>query len=288
MTTALKVGAVIALKASHSLPLLLLAAGLARSTFFYRQAALTTPDRHAELRAQIHEVFTGAKSRYGHRRIHAVLTRQGWQIARKTVLKVMREENLVCKVRTRSKYSSYKGQVGKIADNLLKREFDAEVPNTKWVTDVTEFKTAERKVYLSPVLDLFDRSIVSYSVSESPSVAFTNESLIEAIGTLTPGETPMMHSDQGFQYQHTSWQKLLSNANMAQSMSRKGNCLDNSVMENFFGHLKEEMFHRQDFTDISGFLTELDDYIHWYNYERISLTLQCLSPMEYRALALAA
>ncbi|ALE06263.1 integrase [Arthrobacter sp. ERGS1:01] len=278
----------IALKASHSLPLLLQAAGLARSTFFHRQAALKTPDRHAELRAKIQEVFTRARGRYGHRRIHAVLTRQGWQIARKTVMKLTREENLVCKVRTRSKYSSYKGQVGKIADNLLKREFDAQAPNTKWVTDVTEFKIAERKVYLSPVLDLFDRSIVSYSVSESPSVAFTNESLIEAIGTLTLGETLMMHSDQGFQYQHASRQKLLSNANMARSMSRKGNCLDNSVMENFFGHLKDEMFHRQDFTDTDGFLTELDDYIHWYNYERISLTLQCLSPMEYRAQALAA
>ena len=278
----------IALKASHALPLLLQAAGLSRSTFFHRQAALKTPDRHAELRAQIHEVFTQVKGRYGHRRIHAVLARQGWQIARKTVLKLMREEKLVCKVRTRRRFSTYRGQVGKIAENLLKRKFDAEAPNTKWVTDVTEFKISERKVYLSPVLDLFDRSIVSYSVSESPTVAFTNQSLIEAIGTLTPGEAPMMHSDQGFQYQHASWQKLLTKAGMTQSMSRKGNCLDNSVMENFFGHLKEEMFHRQEFTDIEAFTTELRTYIRWYNCERISLTLECLSPMEYRAQALAA
>ena len=233
----------IALKASHPLPLLLQAAGLARSTFFNRQATLQKPDRHAELRAQIHKAFTDAKGRYGHRRIHAVLRRQGWQVARKTVLKLMRQENLVCKVRTRRKYSSYKGLVGKIAENLLKREFDTDAPNTKWVTDVTAFKTAEQKLYLSPVLDLFDRSIVSYSISDSPNVAFTNKSLTEAIGTLAAGEKPMMHSDQGFRYQHASWQKLLSNANMAQSMSRKGNCLDNSVMENVFGHLKEEMFH---------------------------------------------
>lgn len=278
----------IALKASHSLPLLLQAAGLARSAFFHRQAALKTPDRHAELRTQIHEVFAQVKGRYGHRRIHAVLARRGWQIARKTVLKLMREEKLVCKVRTRRRFSTYKGQVGKIADNLLKRKFDTEAPNTKWVTDVTEFKIAERKVYLSPVLDLFDRSIVSYSVSESPNTAFTNQSLIEAISTLASGEAPMVHSDQGFQYQHASWQKLLAKAGMAQSMSRKGNCLDNSVMENFFGHLKEEMFHRQEFTDIEKFTTELRDYIRWYNAERISLTLECLSPMEYRAQALAA
>ena len=277
-----------ALKASHALPLLLQAAGLARSTFFYRQAALKTPDRHAELRSSIHKIFTAAMGRYGYRRIHAALRRHGWQVAGKTVLKLMREEKLVCKVRTRRRYSSYKGQVGKIAENLLKREFDTEAPNTKWVTDVTEFKVAERKVYLSPILDLFDRSIISYSVSESPTVAFTNQSLIEAITTLAPGEAPMMHSDQGFQYQHTSWQKLLSDAQMPQSMSRKGNCLDNSVMENFFGHLKEEMFHRQEFTGIEAFTTGLEDHVRWYNFERISLTLECLSPMEYRAQALAA
>lgn len=278
----------IALKASHPLPLLLQAAGLARSTFFYRQATLQAPVRHAELRAKISEVFTGAKGRYGHRRVHAVLVREGRQVAKKTVLKLMREENLVCKVRTRSKYSSYKGQVGKVAEHLLKRDFDADAPNLKWVTDVTEFKIADRKVYLSPILDLFDRSIISYSVSHSPNVAFTNQSLTEAIATLSTGEAPMMHSDQGFQYQHNSWQKLLSDAHMPQSMSRKGNCLDNSVMENFFGHLKEEMFHRQEFSDTEVFLTALGDYIRWYNNDRISLTLKCLSPKQYRAQALAA
>lgn len=284
----MKVSAVIALKASHPLPLLLAAAGLPRSTFFHRQAALKAPDRHAELRARIHEVFTEAKGRYGHRRIHAILKRQGWQVAKKTVLKLMRAENLDCKVRRRRKYSSYKGQVGKVAENLLKRDFDTPAPNLKWVTDVTEFKVSDRKVYLSPVMDLFDRSVVSFSVSESPTTAFTNRSLSEAIGTLGPGETPMVHSDQGFQYQHASWQKLLADAGMPQSMSRKGNCLDNSMMENFFGHLKEEMFHHQDHTSPETFISELGEYIHWYNHDRISLTLKCLSPMEYRAQALAA
>jgi putative transposase len=279
---------VIALKASHPLPLLLAAAGLPRSTFFHRQAALKAPDRHAELRARIHEIFTNAMGRYGHRRIHAELLGGGWQVAKKTVLKLMRAEGLVCKVRSKRRYSSYKGQVGKVAENLLKREFDTEAPNLKWVTDVTEFKIAERKVYLSPVLDLFDRSIVSYSVSQSPTVAFANQSLSEAIDTLAAGEAPMMHSDQGFQYQHASWQKLLADAGMTQSMSRKGNCLDNAVMENFFGHLKEEMFHHHEHTSVEAFTTELDDYIHWYNHDRISLTLQCLSPMKYRAQALAA
>ena len=135
-TTALKVSAVMDLKASHALPLLLQAAGLARSTFFYRQAALKTPDRHAALRASIHKIFTAARGRYGYRRIHAALRRQGWQVAGKTV---------------------------------LKREFATEAPNTKWVTDVTEFKVAEQKVYLSPILDLFDRSIAQSFPTPSPS-----------------------------------------------------------------------------------------------------------------------
>ena len=190
----------------------------------------------------------------------------------------MRKENLACKVRSRRRYSSDKGQVGKIAENKLKREFDTAAPNLKWVTDVTEFKVADRKVYLSPVMDLFDRSIVSYSVSESPTVAFTNQSLIGAIETLAAGEAPMVHSDQGFQYQHSSWQKLLSDAGMAQSMSRKGNCLDNAVMENFFGHLKEEMFHHHEHAGIEAFTTDLKDYIRWYNTERISLTLRVPEP----------
>lgn len=278
----------LSLKANHPLPLLLAAAGLARSTFFYHQSGQGTPDRHAELRAAIRTVFSEAKGRYGHRRIHAKLIRRGWQVAKKTVLKLMREENLLCKVRRKRRYSSYQGQVGKIAENVLKREFEAAEPNLKWVTDVTEFKVADRKIYLSPVLDLFDRSIVSFSVSQSPTVAFTNESLNAAIATLNAGEAPLVHSDQGFQYQHASWQQLLNDAGLTQSMSRKGNCLDNSVMENFFGHLKEEMFYRQEFVDVDELVAEIEDYIHWYNTERISLTLQCLSPMEYRAQALAA
>jgi putative transposase len=279
---------VLSLKASYPLSLLLEAAEIPRSTFFYRQAALSRAAPQAELREKIREIFTQAKARYGHRRIHAILARQGWHVAKKTVLKLMRAESLFCKVRSRRRFTSYKGQVGKVAENHLKREFSATAPNTKWATDVTEFKVADRKVYLSPVLDLFDRSIISYAVSESPNTAFTNSSLRDAISSLAPGEAPLVHSDQGFQYQHATWQRLLNDAGMTQSMSRKGNCLDNSVMENFFGHLKEEMFHHDEHANAEAFVTELEDYIRWYNYERISLTLECLSPMEYRAQALAA
>ena len=143
-------------------------------------------------------------------------------------------------------------------------------------------------MYLSPVIDLFDRSVVSHSVSLAPSLELTNSSLRGAIATLEQGQTPVVHSDQGFQYQHLSWRNLLDAAGAVQSMSRKGNCLDNAVAENFFSHLKEELFHRERFETVEDFIQALDEYIGWYNTTRISTALQGLSPVEYRAQALAA
>ena len=268
--------------------MLLAVAGLARSTFFYHQARLARPDPHAELTTAITEAFHAARGRYGHRRIHTVLTRAGWQVAKKTVLKLMNALGLVCKVRRPRRYRSWLGQTGTVADNVLNRQFSAVAPDTKWVTDVTEFRIGERKVYLSPVIDLFDRSVVAYSHGPSPTLELTNSSLRAAIATLPAEATPLVHSDQGFQYQHASWRALLGDAGLTQSMSRRANCLDNSVAENFFGHLKEELFHHNKFDTVAEFTEALDDYIDWYNTVRISTTLKGLSPVEYRAQALAA
>jgi putative transposase len=280
------------LKAHHPLPVLLAVAGLARSTFFYHQARLaqaTGEDPRADLAAAVTEAFTAAHGRYGHRRVHAVVARQGHTVAKKTVLALMRELGLVCKVRRRRPYTSWKGEVGTAAPNILNREFTATAPNTKWVTDVTEFRVGTTKIYLSPVIDLFDRLVVSYSWSVSPNTELTNSSLRDAIATLEPGgHRPLVHSDQGFQYRHTSWQKLLAQAGLTQSMSRKATCLDNSMAENFFGHLKEELFHHNNFTTVEDFTDALEDYIEWYNTTRISTTLKDLSPVEYRAQALTA
>lgn len=267
--------------------MLLDAAGLARSTFFYHQAKRDQPDPQAELKAAIQDAFQAAHGRYGHRRIHAVLTKQGWQVAKKTVLKLMRVLGLFCKVRRR-RYSSFHGEIGTIADNVLDRDFTASAPNQKWVTDVTEFRIADRKVYLSPVIDLFDRFVIAHCWSLSPNLQLTNASLARAIATLQPGQRPLVHSDQGFQYQHRSWQALLKAADASQSMSRKANCYDNAIAENFFGHLKAEWFHHNRFDTVEAFTTALDDYIHWYNNERISTKLKGLSPVQYRAQALAA
>jgi putative transposase len=279
---------VIALKAEHRLDVLLDVAGLARSTFFYHQARLARPDPRAELKAAITTIFEENKKRYGHRGIHRELVGAGWRVAKKTVLKLMRELGLVCPVRRRRRFNSYQGEVGKIAENLLNRDFTAGAPNEKWVTDVTEFGIADRKVYLSPVMDLFDRQIIAYSVSTSPNLALTNSSLRDALATLEPGQTPLMHSDQGFQYQHRSWRRLLADAGATQSMSRKGNCHDNAVIESFFGHLKEELFHHTHYLSIEAFTTALAKYITWFNTSRGHTHCEGLSPVQYRAQTLAA
>ncbi|MFC9091038.1 IS3 family transposase [Nocardiopsis dassonvillei] len=278
----------LSLKAEHRLQVLLRVAGLARSTFFYHQARLQAPDPHAALKAQIRQFFDKNKGRYGHRRIHDQLHKKGWRVAKKTVLKLMNQLGLVCRVRRKKPSSSYRGQAGQVAPNLLERDFTAQGPNQKWVTDVSEFAVAGHKVYLSPVMDLFDRQIISYTAGLSPNLELTNASLRAALETLAPGQRPLVHSDQGFQYQHASWQRLLAEAECAQSMSRKGNCLDNAVIESFFGHLKEEFFTRSEFESIEAFTMELDEYIAWFNHERVHSYLEGLSPVRYRAQALAA
>ena len=200
----------------------------------------------------------------------------------------MRHLGLVCLVRRRRRYNSFKGEVGKIAENLLGRDFTATASNQKWVTDVTEFSIGQGKIYLSPVMDLFDRQIIAYSISDSPNLALTNSCLTQALTTLEPGHAVLVHSDQGFQYQHPSWQALLTDAGATQSTSRKGNCLDNAVIESFFGHLKEELFHHTTFTSTNALTAALHDYLSWYNNHRISLALEGLSPVQYRTQTLAA
>lgn len=265
-------------------------AGIPRSTFFYHQARMKGPDPRADLKAAVTETFQKSRDRYGHRRIHIDLRKQGCKVAKKTVQKLMRSLRLICKVRSRKRYNSYQGEQGVIAPNLLKRQFEAQAPNEKWVTDVTdvtEFSVGDRKHYLSPIMDLFDRQVISYAVGPSPNLELANASLRGALATLENGQKPLVHSDQGFQYLHSSWPTLLKDAGAIQSMSRKANCYDNAVMENFFGHLREELFHRVRFLNTEALTAALHEYIHWYT-ERISVKLEGLSPAQYRARALAA
>lgn len=279
---------VAALKADFSLALLLQVADLARSTFFYHQSRISRPDAHAELKSAIEIEFHKAKGRFGHRRVHRELMKQGWRVAKKTVLKLMRELKLKCLVRRKKRFNSFRGEIGPVAPNLLARDFEAEAPNEKWVTDVTEFRVGTQKLYLSPVMDLFDRQVISFSISQSPNLELTNSSLRKALDQLPAGEHPIVHSDQGFQYQHRSWQRLLAKAGATQSMSRKANCLDNAVIESFFGHLKEELFNHHQFIDTATLRVAIVDYIAWFNNNRATERNKGLSPVEYRAQTLVA
>lgn len=196
-------------------------------------------------------------------------------------MKLMKQMGLTCKVRLK-KYRSYKGQNGKIADNILKRNFKADKPNQKWATDITEFALCGQKIYLSPILDMYNGEIISYKISERPVLKQVLDMVEDALSNISCEEQIILHSDQGWQYQHKSYQKLLRENNIIQSMSRKGNCLDNAVMENFFGILKSELFYLKKFETVDKFIRELEEYIDYYNNQRIKSKLKGLSPVEYR------
>lgn len=227
-----------------------------------------------------------SKGRYGYRRVTLTLKHKGFNINHKKVLRIMREESLLCtKFKTRSrKYSSYKGQIGKVANNLVKRRFKASKPNELWLTDVTEFriKGQEKKLYLSPILDIFNSEVISYTLSNHPTINLTNEMLEKALDKNKDIKNLTIHSDQGFHYQHSSWTNRLEKMDIVQSMSRKGNCLDNSPMENFFGVLKQEMYYGVEFKNYDELINEIEEYIRWYNEDRIKTKLNGMSPVDYR------
>lgn len=278
--------AVVSLKADHRLADLLEAAGLKRSTFFYHQQKLSRPDPAAELKQAIIEVFQASRRRFGHRRVWARLRYLGWVVSKKTVLKLMRELELRCPIRRR-RFRSFRGEVGRVFPNLLRRDFTVTGPNQKWVTDVTEFHVGEEKVFLSAVMDLFGRQIIGAAIGPSPSLQLANDSLRPALAGLRDGDRPIVHSDQGFQYQHRSWRELLEQAGARGSMSRRGNCLDNAVIESFFGHLKDELFCAVSITTAGQLVAELTDYLHWFNQHRPHDSNEGLSPIQYREQALA-
>lgn len=186
------------------------------------------------------------------------------------------------------KYRSYKGEVGKVAPNLLNRDFEATLPNQKWVTDITEFSLFGQKLYLSPILDLYSRDIIAYTISSRPTLSLVTSMLDNAFAQIPDGTDLVLHSDQGWQYQHKHYQGMLKAKSIRQSMSRKGNCLDNAVMENFFGLLKSELLYLQQFDSIEHFIIELMDYLDYYNHRRIKVKLKGLPPAYHRQQALSA
>ena len=247
---------------------------------------MRVPDKYKEVKAEITLIYHENKGRYGYRRITTELHNRGFSCNHKTVQRLMRELGLVCRVRIK-KYRSYKGEVGKIAPNLLNRNFCAEKPNQKWVTDVTEFNLFGQKLYLSPVLDLHNGYLVSYTLSQRPVLNMVTTMLEKAFETIPDGTDLIFHSDQGWQYQHKQYQQMLKRKGTRQSMSRKGNCLDNAVMENFFGLLKSELLYLQKFESMEHFKLELLDYLDYYNNHRIKAKLKGLPPAIHRQQALS-
>ena len=219
---------------------------------------MNSADKYKAVKAEITAIYHENKGRYGYRRITAELHKRNFLLNHKTVQRLMKELGLVCRVRMK-KYRSYKGEVGKIAPNLLNRDFRAEKPNQKWVTDVTEFSLFGEKLYLSPILDLCSSDLVSYTISDRPVLSMVTTMLNEAFAKIPDGTNLILHSDQGWQYQHKQYQRMLREKGIRQSMSRKGNCLDNAVMENFFGLLKTELLYLQDFDSLEHFKAELID-----------------------------
>lgn len=258
---------------------------MSRSTWYYNVSALKQGDRHAALKVRISEIYHYHKGRYGYRRVTLSLKRQGVEVNHKTVQRLMAELSLRSLIRVK-KYRSWKGGVGKAAPNILSRDFSAQKANEKWVTDVTEFPVGGKKLYLSSVLDLFNGEIIASSLSERPVMKMVTTMLEKAFLTLGPQDRPLLHSDQGWQYRMADYQSRLKAQGVIQSMSRKGNCLDNAVMENFFGTLKSECFYLEEFSSMDTLKAAIEDYICYYNNERISLKLKGLSPVEYRTQAL--
>lgn len=275
------------LRQKHKLELMLGIAQLARATFYYHVKRMTKPDKYLEVKAEITAIYHENRGRYGYRRITGEMHRRGFIVNHKTVQRLMKELGIICRVRMK-KYKSYKGEVGRIAPNLLKRNFDAEKPNLKWVTDVTEFSLFGQKLYLSPIIDLCSRDIVSYTISERPVLPMVTK-MLEAAFEQIPDETNIiLHSDQGWQYQHKRYQRMLRKKGVRQSMSRKGNCLDNAVIENFFGLLKSELLYLQEFESMEQFKNELIDYLDYYNNRRSKAKLKGLPPAIHRLQALSA
>jgi transposase InsO family protein len=216
---------------------LLEVAEMARSTFYYHIKSSREPDKYADTKSCIAAIYHEHRGRYGYRRITAELARQGQAINHKTVLRLMGECGIKCQVRLR-KYRSYKGKVGRIAENLLNRDFSATAPNRKWVTDVTEFSLFGQKLYLSPIMDLYNKEIISYTISKRSDMMMVKGMLELALSMIGVENQLILHSDQGWHYQHHAYQNMLKEKGVAQSMSRKGNCLDNAAMESFFGLLR--------------------------------------------------
>ena len=277
---------VLELRQAHDFAILLRVARLSRSTFYYQARVQQAGDSKANLKSRIKAIYEHHKGRYGYRRITDELRKAGTIVNHKRVQRLMLLLGLKSLVRPK-KYQSYRGHQSILVPDNLQRQFYAARPHQKWVTDVTEFNVRGNKLYLSPIMDLYNGEIVAYDMQRSPRYPLVGNMLKKAFTTLTDGQAPLLHSDQGWQYQMPAYRRELAARGLTQSMSRKGNCLDNAAMESFFGTLKSEYFYLNEFDSVEQLQAGLIEYIHYYNHDRIRGKLKGLSPVQYRTQPLA-
>ena len=270
------------LRHKFDLDLLLNQTNMARSSYYYHEKRNQLTDKYQSVKELIKQIYHHHKGRFGYRRITLKINQKGILINHKTVLKLMKILGLKSVIRIK-KYKSYKGELGKIAPNVLNRNFKAISPNQKWATDITEFNVLGKKLYLSPIIDLFNGEIISYELSERANFDQIIAMLKKSFKRITNQTNLILHSDQGWQYQMKQYQTILKDKGIIQSMSRKGNCLDNAIIENFFGILKSELFYLKQYKSITQLKQEIKEYIIYYNNDRIKQNLKGMSPIQYRA-----
>ena len=258
---------------------------LGRSTYYYHLKQLNQVDKDQAIKVEIQAIYDEHKGNYGYRRMTLELRNRGYIVNHKKVQRLMRVLALTARIRRKRKYSSYQGEIGKKADNLIQRQFEAAKPMEKCYTDVTEFAipASSQKLYLSPVLDGFNSEIIAFNLSTSPNLEQV-KTMLEQAFTEKHYEKTILHSDQGWQYQHDSYHRFLESKGIQASMSRKGNSPDNGMMESFFGILKSEMFYgyEKSFQSLNQLKQAIVDYIDYYNNKRIKTKLKGLSPVQYR------
>ena len=272
------------LKNKYPLAKLLDSLRLPRSSYFYHRKIATLPDKYETLRGLIIRLFAENNQCYGYRRIHGELRKAEIRVSEKVIQALMAQQQLVVLSKKKRKYSSYQGEITPAVPNLVARDFHAQAPNVKWLTDLTEFHIPAGKVYLSPIVDCFDGLVTSWSIGTSPDAELVNGMLDAAISTLNPGEQPIIHSDRGAHYRWPGWLDRMKEAGLTRSMSKKGCSPDNAACEGFFGRIKNEMFYHRSWAGVSieEFIAILDDYLQWYNEKRIKMSLGAMSPLEYR------
>ena len=263
---------------------LLKAMGMAKSTYYYELSKTdAVAERNEKLISEIRTIFEENKRRYGVRRVYAELKNRGYNVNHKRVQRLMHNMELFGK-RPKEKYHSYKGEVGKVADNIINRDFTTTAPLQKWTTDVSQFNFPWGKCYISPILDMNNNEVISYDLALHPNLEQTARMLDRAFEKFPFVEGLIFHSDQGWQYQHAYYRNALKERGIIQSMSRKGNCYDNCIMETFFGRLKNEMYYgyEKEYASFEEFSKAVDEYIDYYNNKRIQAKTKWMPPVKYR------